>query len=262
MPRLRLALLLLPWSCLTGCGGGTQQKAPDAPPQRVEAQSSPRPKTFRDLLAEVREREALNGNGGEGGTAGYDETDADDAHEAALMRLLNAPWGARNDKDDQIHAPTPDWEKWRRVRFWGFEHFTGFKYGSKHHVVAAAFVTEMPNGTPVRSETCMRKFEAWGRPQIKGFDVKFDEFKVKWARWRNQPLMISYVDGKLNWGLSRVEFSAAWAAYPAYPNACLVYAVGVPWREHRALAEKLRDRWVDEGFVLMNTLTSERPYRK
>ena len=74
--------------------------------------------------------------------------------------------------------------------------------------------------------------------------------------------MISYVDGKLNWGLSRVEFSGAWAAYPAYSNACLIYAVGVPWREHGDLAQKLRDRFIDEGFALMNTLTTERPYRK
>ena len=251
--RFRLALACLPLFGVLGCGG-SQQKAADAPGAEPQ-----KPKTMRDVVAEAaRDRE----RGGQAGAGGEGESDAADSHEAALMRLLNSPWGARNDKDDQVHAPLPDWEKWKRVRFWGFEHFTGFKYGKDHHVVTAAFVTELPPGTPVRSETCMRKFEAWGRPQIKSFDVKFDEFKVKWSRWRNQPLMISYVDGKLNWGLSRVEFSGAWAAYPAYPNACLIYAVGVPWREHEALAHQLRDRWMDEGFEQMNTLTAERPYRK
>jgi hypothetical protein len=253
-PRSRFAPLLFAALSVLACGGG-QQKSAESP----NASGAPKPKTFRDVLAEVREREAKNGQAGAGG---YDESEASDSHEAVLMRLLNAPWGARNDRDDQVLAPLLDWEKWRRVRFWGFEHFTGFRYGKDHHVMTVAFVQELPAGTAVRSETCMRKFEAWGRPQIKGFDVKFDEFKVKWTKWRNQPLMISYVDGKLNWGLSRVEFSAAWAAYPAYPNACLIYAVGVPWREHERLAQKLRDRWVDEGFALFEAKTSERPYRK
>ncbi len=249
--HFRLAPLLAALAC------GSQQKNADAP---NGASEPPKPKTFRDVLAEVRERDAKNN--GQAGAGSFDESEAGDVHEAALMRLMNAPWGARNDKDDQIHAPLPDWENWKRVRFWGFDHFTGFKYGKEHHLITAAFVTELPPGTPVRSETCMRKFEAWGRPQIKGFDVKFDEFKVKWAKWRNQPLMISYVDGKLNWGLSRVEFSGAWAAYPAYTNACLIYAVGVPWREHQDLAQKLRDRFMEEGFAQMDTLTTDRPYRK
>src|SRR5687768_11159743 len=48
--------------------------------------------------------------------------DAPDPHEAALRRLLEAPWGARNDKDDQVHAPTPDWENWKRVRYYSVEH--------------------------------------------------------------------------------------------------------------------------------------------
>ncbi len=187
---------------------------------------------------------------------------ARDPHEAALLTLLAAPWGARNDRDDTVHAPTPDWERWRRVRFFGLDHFTGFKYRKEHDVVAAVFIQDMPPGTPVKSETCMRRFEAWGRPQIKPFDVKFSPFSVKFTKWRNQPLMISSVDGALNVGLSRVEFSGAWAAFPAYPNACLIYAVGVPWRGHADLAKKLRDRWVEEGFVHMNPLTVERPYRK
>jgi hypothetical protein len=254
--RLALLSLLVFLPCAAACGGG-QKNAETAPATARSAEN--RPKTFRDVLHDIQEREAKNPGST---TSAPDDGAVDDSHEAVLRRLIAAPWGARNDKDDQIHAPLPEWEKWRRVRYWGFEHFTGFRYGKEHHALAAAFVTEMPAGTAVRSETCMRKFEAWGRPQIKAFDVKFEEFKVKWTRWRNQPLMVSYVDGALNWGLSRIEFSAAWTAYPAYPDACLIFAVAVPWRDHRGLAEELRDRWVGEGFALMDTLTPERPYRK
>ena len=238
---------LVALSLLSGCGGSAQHD----PKTAGAAPAASKPASTPDGAA-----------GGGGAEAPADPAaGARDPHEAALLTLLAAPWGARNDKDDTIHAPTPDWERWRRVRYWGVEHFTGFKYRKNHHVVAAVFVQDMPEGTPVRSETCMRRFEQWGRPQIKPFDVKFGPFGVKWAKWHNAPLMISIVDGALNVGLSRVEFSGAWAAYPAYPNACLIYAVAVPWRGHAELAQKLRDRFVEEGFVHMAPRTSDRPYR-
>jgi hypothetical protein len=187
--------------------------------------------------------------------------DAPDPHEAALRRLLEAPWGARNDKDDQVHAPTPDWENWKRVRYYSVEHFTGFRYGKDHHAIGIVFVQKMPPGTPVKSELCLREFEAWGRPQIKGIDVKFGPFGTKLSRWHDQTLVIQSVDGRVNWGFVSSEFSAAWAAYPAYPDACLVYAIALPWRGHAELARGVRDRWVNEGFVFMNPLTPEAPYR-
>ncbi len=238
------------------CGGGAQKGAES--PAEASAESTGAAGANGDqALSDVLAARAAK----PGADAAATQPPAD-AHEAALRTLLAAPWGARNDKDDQVHVPTPDWEHWRRVRYWGFEHFTGFKYGKDHHVVAAVFVQDVPAGTPVKSEICMRRFETWGRPQIKSFDVKFGTFNVKWGRWREQPLMITYVDGQLNYGLSRVEFSGAWAAFPAYPNACLVYAVGIPWRGHGDDARKLRDRWVEEGFAFMDPLTPERPYRK
>jgi hypothetical protein len=246
----RRSSLALALSLLVACGGNqSEPKSPASSKAPPPASTAPGADTKGD---------AANPS-----AAPIDPAaNARDPHEAALLTLLAAPWGARNDRDDTVHAPTPDWERWRRVRFFGLDHFTGFKYRKEHDVVAAVFIQDMPPGTPVKSETCMRRFEAWGRPQIKPFDVKFSPFSVKFTKWRNQPLMISSVDGALNVGLSRVEFSGAWAAFPAYPNACLIYAVGVPWQGHADLAKKLRDRWVEEGFVYMNPLTVERPYRK
>lgn len=188
--------------------------------------------------------------------------DANDPHEAALRRQLEVPWGARNDKDDLIHAPTPDWPNWKRVRYRGFDHFTGFRYGDDHHVIAVVFVQDVPEGTPVKSETCMRRFEHWGRPQIRIFDVKFGPFGVHHGRWREHRIEVRSVDGEFASGFTKTQFSAAWTAYPAYPNACLVYAMAVPWRDHEALARKVRDRWVAEGFQYMHPLTTERPVRQ
>jgi hypothetical protein len=39
-------------------------------------------------------------------------------------------------------------------------------------------------------------------------------------------------------------------------------AVAVPWRDHKDLAQKLRDRWISEGFALMGVAGNVRPERK
>ncbi len=188
--------------------------------------------------------------------------DADDPQLAALLRQLDEPWGQRPDRDDQLLAPLPDSGLWKRVRYFGVEHFVGFRYGKDHHALAIGFVQEVPVGTPVTSELCMRRFEQWGRPQTKPFDVKFGPFSVERQRWREQRLEIHAVDGRFSAAFSTTSFSAAWAAYPAYGDGCLIYAVAVPWREHPELAQQVRDRWVNEGFRLMDPKTLERAVRK
>lgn len=188
--------------------------------------------------------------------------DAADPAEAALFRQLDEAWGQRGDKDDQLLVPLPDAGHWKRVRYWGAEHFVGFRYGSEHHVLAIGFVQEVPAGTPVTSETCMRRFEAWGRPQTKPFDVKFGPFGVHHQRWRDQRLEVHSVDGQFSAAFSTTSFSAAWAAYPAYTDGCLIYAVAVPWRDHPDLAKQVRDRWVKEAFTQMDPKTTARAVRK
>lgn len=188
--------------------------------------------------------------------------DAPDPQEAALFRQLDEAWGFRTDKDDQLVVPLPDSEHWKRVRFWGVEHFVGFRYGADHHALVVGFVQEVPPGTPVTSEVCMRRFEAWGRPQTKPFDVKFGPFAVFHQRWRDQRVEVHAVDGEFSAAFSTTSFSAAWAALPAYKDGCLIYAVAVPWRKHPELARQVRDRWVKEAFTQIDPKTSERAVRK
>jgi len=181
--------------------------------------------------------------------------DAANPEEAALLRQIDEAWGQRDDKDAQLLLPLPDAEHWKRVRYWGVEHFVGFRYGNEHRVLAIGFVQEVPAGTPVTSDTCMRRFEAWGRPQTKPFDVKFGPFQVHHQRWRDQRLEVHAVDGEFSAAFSTTQFSAAWAAYPAYTDGCLIYAMAVPWREHADLAKQVRDRWVNEAFAQVDAKT-------
>lgn len=218
---------------LAGCGSSAQATQPPGVP--------PRPSTV--TVAEP------------GG-------DAHDPHSAALARQLSEPWGERNDKDNQLLVPLPDTPKWKRVRYFGIEHFLGFRYGDDHHVIALAFVQELEPGTVADSKTCIRRFESWARARAKPFEPKLSEVGERDSKWRDRPLSIRFVDGYADVGLSRHEFSAAWAAYPAYPDACLIYAIAVPWREHGEVAKKVRDRFLTEAFERVNPLTPNKAMRK
>ncbi len=188
--------------------------------------------------------------------------DAANPHRAALERVLAGKWGLRDDKDHQMLVPLPDWKKWKRVRYWGVHHFTGFRYGDEHHVIAIVFVKPVPEGEKPDAKMCMERFVSWARSRIRNFDVKLGPIEQKDEHWRGEPMDVEYVDGNVDFGFSHHRFSAAWATYPAYPDACLTYAIAVPWRGQKDVAEKLRDRWVEEGFSQMRTLTKKGPHRK
>lgn len=188
--------------------------------------------------------------------------DAHDPREAALLRQLSAPWGARNDKDDQIHGPTPDWQHWKRVRYWSVDHFTGWRYGDDHHLIGVVFIQDVEDGARETSDTCMRRFETWARPLTRGYELELGRVSEHRVEWRDEPLSVHYLDGRVYWAFSKLEFSAAWAAYPAYPDACMIYAMAVQWGDHGELARRVRDRWVKEGFQRMSPLTERRPHRK
>jgi hypothetical protein len=188
--------------------------------------------------------------------------DAADPHEAALQRQLASDWGYRTDKDDQVEIPLLDWDHWKRVRFWGVQHFVGFRYGKDHHAVAIVLVQDAPQGETVDSRSCLRRFEVWARPQLAAFDLKLGSGSERKAVWQKQPIYVRSVDGQVSVGFSTRGFSAAWTAYPAYPDACLVYAMAAPWDTRPELARRLRDRWASEGFERLVALTPGRPYRK
>jgi hypothetical protein len=188
--------------------------------------------------------------------------DAADAHEAALLRQLSSPWGRRTDKDDQLEVPLLDWEHWKRVRFHSVEHFVGFRYGNDHHVASIVLVQDGNPGEELDSRRCLKNFELWARQQLAPYDVQLGLASERELLWHGAPIFVRSVDGSFSFAFMKRAFSAAWAAYPAYPGACLVYAVAVPWDTRPKLAQRVRDRWAAEGFQQMTPLTRERPYRK
>lgn len=189
--------------------------------------------------------------------------DAADPHQAALERLLEAPWGARRDRDDQLSVPLPDYQRWRRVRFWGVHHFTGFRYGDDHHAALLVFVLPTASGGEdgLDSQGCSRSFERWARRQARSYEPHLGSVERSRAEWNGRPLALAKVDGRVELAFDSYAFSLAWAAYPAFPEACLVSAVAVPWRGQPQLAARLRDRWLEDGLWRLMPFTEGAPQR-
>ena len=69
-------------------------------------------------------------------------------------------------------------------------------------------------------------------------------------------------DAEFEYMFKERQVSAAWASYPAYPDACLIFGLVVPWEGHPDLAKQVRDRWIKEGVKRLRPRTKKRPVRK
>lgn len=184
------------------------------------------------------------------------------SHREALERQLEGKFDRRSDKDGQVRLPLADAKHWKRVRFLGVDHLTGFQYGSDHDVVTSAFVVKTPPGEKPTSRACMASFEQDGLAKFKRHKGKLGQLFESEGRWKKQPLVAHQADGKLTVFFSRYEFSAAWVAYPAYEDGCLVVATVVLWDDEPELAQQVRDRWLREAIPMVQMKTRVVPYRK
>jgi hypothetical protein len=188
--------------------------------------------------------------------------DVDDPHASALVRLLEQPLGMLRDKDDFVRVQLPDPKHWKRVRFRAFEHLVGFRYGEKFHAVTALLAKETRAGRPADSLACIRHVETMARPRARALSVEMGPIEETAILWKGKRVIIHSVDGAFPWAFKRIAFSAAWAAYPAYDKACLVYGIGIKHEDSPELARSMRDRWILEAAPRVETRTDTKPVRK
>lgn len=188
--------------------------------------------------------------------------DVEDPQASALVRLLEEPFGMLRDKDDQVHIELPDSKNWKRVRYRAFEHLVGFRYGEKYHAVTVLLANDTRAGRPAESLACIRQVETLARPRARALSVEFGRIDETEIEWRGKHVIIHSVEGAFPWGFKRVAFSAAWAAYPAYEKACLIYGIGIKHDDHPELARQLRDRWILEAVPRVDPRTVTKAERK
>jgi len=184
--------------------------------------------------------------------------DSSDPHAAALRRLTTEPWGWRNDKDDVLHVPLPDWQNWRRVRYIGVPSFVGFRYGDAHHAVIAVWVRPAESGKATTDE-CLAGFEEWGRPTAHSFSVEISPGTVSRAPWTDREVLIKSVDAEINTLFARKTYQAAYASYVMWPGTCTIFGVAVPVRGSADLAAAVRDRYIKEGFSRIERRSGQAP---
>lgn len=199
-----------------------------------------------------------DGQPAQGGTGG-------DLHSAALEQLRVAAIAPKTDKQNSVSIPLPDAPNWTRVRFLTVPGLVGFRYGKSHHAIVAGFVTHVDDNTV--EGACSKSFETWAMPWIEAFEVDLHHDAPAAFPWTvpaaaaakgapgspelHAPKKIAIVDvdplfARTATVLSRETYAAAWAAYPAWPKACLIVGVAIPARDDEARARDVRDRFVKD----------------
>lgn len=180
-------------------------------------------------------------------------------HRSALERQLQANWGFGSDRDRQVRVPLVDRDGWQRIRLWNIDHLTAFRYTRQHHAITTLFTVSSQER--LSSQSCMEQFEREGEPSLKRWRVRLKAVEVREALWRGAPVLVHRTEGSVPFLLSRYEFSAAWAAYPAYEGGCLIAATVVLWDGRPQLAGQVVDRWIAEGVAQFEPRTKGVPFR-
>jgi len=188
-----------------------------------------------------------------------------DSHSAALEQLRTAATGPKTDKQNSIVVVLPDAPNWTRVRFLTVPGLVGFRYGKSHHAIVAGFITHVDDNTA--EGACTKSFETWAMPWVEAFEADLKHDPPAAFSWTipaakpapgtppapSAPKKIAIVDvdpvfAKTATVLSRENYAAAWAAYPAWDKACLIVGVAIPARDDEARAREVRDRFLKDVF--------------
>ena len=82
-------------------------------------------------------------------------------HAQALEALVRFPIGTVQSADGRVRMSLPAGAHWRRVTFWGFDAYTGFRFGQDHHAIVGVTLFEPLRGEGDRG--CLAAFAVTGR---------------------------------------------------------------------------------------------------
>lgn len=175
--------------------------------------------------------------------------DAADPELAALQLLDRALLSPRRDRENTLVVQLPEAKYWRRVRLWGYPTRVAFRFGDEHYGVVAVWYE--PAKGPDDPESCLKRFVAEGRPTADAFGVRADEVRLvrtlQQGATSSKAMVVDVIDAAVDAFGETKEYAAALAAYTSWPGTCLVQGFVVNASKHRALAHRIRDRWVTEA---------------
>lgn len=180
---------------------------------------------------------------------GADTRGPTSSHPDAIGHLLEAPWAARVDRRRTISLPLPDGAAWTHVKYYGISTLAGFRYGDEHHVALAVF-SYTPQKVPATVDGCAKRLWDWGEDRARLYDVAISDPRIEQIAWpagAKTTAKIFVVDARRRSILGTKRYAAAYAVYPAWPEACLAVGFAVPEADATEDARALRDRLVRDA---------------
>jgi hypothetical protein len=175
--------------------------------------------------------------------------DADDPERAALERLAGEPWGYRRDRFNTLRVPLADGQHWQRIKLLGYPTRATYRFGDQHYAMIGIWYTPIEGDND--PDTCLDKLLAEALPVAEAYGVRVGETQLVRTEQRveneERPLLIKLMEGSYESLFESNDYVGALAAYQSWPGTCLVEGFAVVATKHRALAIKVRDRWVAEG---------------
>jgi hypothetical protein len=178
-------------------------------------------------------------------------------HAQALEELKIAPLGWGIDRQHSLRVLLPDAPHWLRVAFWGKKSLVAFRYGKDHHAVVGGFILHVPDAAT--QGACGDAFEKWAKPWLELFEVDVVHDPPQAADWTGKIVDIDSLVATMATLGMHDSYAGAYAAYPAWPGACLVLGVAVPARGELERARAVRDRFAREVLPKLQITTTVEP---
>jgi hypothetical protein len=106
---------------------------------------------------------------------------------------------------------------------------------------------------------CGKAFEAYAQPWVDSFEVAIAHDAPLAIPWRDAIIGIdSLVATTATLGVHD-QYAGAYATYPAWKGACLVFGIAVPARGDLERAMAARDRFVRDVFPALQVTTPDQP---
>ncbi len=118
--------------------------------------------------------------------------DAEAPVDAALTRLLERPLGFKRDRFRTLNVRLPDWENWKRVRFWGHPMRAAYRYGKKGYAIAVLSYSDAEGDDSPRA--CLERFVQDAARTAESFDVELGPLTRELHKHYRGPESVDWVE--------------------------------------------------------------------
>lgn len=218
----RLGVVTLIWGASLGAFGCAQSPPMVAANAHVDAKSPP------------------DDGGASRGSAGGLQ------HAQALEALRSYPVATQQSADGRVRLGLVAGGQWRRVTFWGFDAYAGFRFGQDHHAVAGVMTIEPLKGEGDRA--CIAAFDEWSKPYAEAFSLRMSGITESAVRIGDMPAVSRRLYAIADSPIGTVDYYSAYAVARRSEDVCVVIGLAVPVREAGERAKWALDRLADEAF--------------